>query len=536
MKNLLPFLLFPALSLAQNFTKVDTLKGSDTEFRNFWNVKKYELSAEPNFEEKTVGGKNKISFEITKNIQNPTFQIDLQQPMEFKITGSDIKNYTAKRDGDFIFIKTIGSFKKGEKHYFEIQFSGHPKIAKNAPWDGGWVFSKDADGNPFMSVAQEGIGASVWLPLKDIWSDEPDNGIKMSIITPKNLVGVGNGKLISTTEHQNKKIWTWEVKNPINAYSIVPNIGNFVNFKDTFSGEKGQLALDYWVLRGNLDKAKKQFVQVKPMLKAMEYWFGPYPFYEDSYKLVETPYLGMEHQSNVAYGNGYKNGYKGKDWSETGVGLLWDFIIVHESGHEWFANNITAKDQADMWVHEAFTCYSETLFTEKFLDKASAEKYIIGVRKNIRNDEPIQGQYGVRNEGSGDMYWKGANMLHTIRTVMNNDEKFREILRGLNRDFYHQTVTGKQVEDYINRKSGIDFSSVFNQYLRTVNTPVLEYQQQGKNLRFRYRNVVENFKLPLRINDGSQTICPTEKWQTVALKSETPVNFDANYCIEVNRF
>ncbi|HAI79825.1 MAG TPA: peptidase M1, partial [Chryseobacterium sp.] len=271
-------------------------------------------------------------------------------------------------------------------------------------WDGGWVFKQDDNGNPFVSVAQEGIGTSVWLPVKDIWSDEPDNGIVMKIITPKDLVGVGNGRLIAQTSEKNKNTFTWEVKNPINAYSIVPSIGKYVNFKETYDGENGKLDLDYWVLDYNLDKAKKQFTQVKPMMKAFEYWFGPYPFYEDSYKLVETPYLGMEHQSNVAYGNKYKNGYLGRDLSGSGVGLNWDFIIIHETGHEWFANNITAKDQADMWVHEGFTSYSETLFTENYMDKNSAEKYVQGIRHNIKNDIPIIGRYGVRNEGSGDMY------------------------------------------------------------------------------------------------------------------------------------
>lgn len=527
-------ILFSGLIFGQKFSKTDTLKGSDTKFRDFWDVKKYELSVEADFEKKSVSGTNKISFEVAKDVENPVFQIDLQQPMNYKILSSDIKNFTSKRDGDFIFIETKKKFKKGEKQFFTIEYSGNPTVAKNAPWDGGWVFEIDDKGNPFMSVAQEGIGASVWLPIKDIWSDEPDSGITMKIITPNNLVGVGNGKLISQTSEKNKKIWTWEVNNPINAYSIVPNIAKYVNFKDTFNGEKGKLDLDYWVLEYNLEKAKKQFEQVKPMLSAMEYWFGPYPFYEDSYKLVETPYLGMEHQSNVAYGNNYMNGYLGRDLSMTGVGLKWDFIIVHESGHEWFANNVTAKDPADMWIHESFTAYSETLFTEKYLDKNSAEKYVQGTRMAIINDRPIIGKYGVRNEGSGDMYYKGANMLHTIRQVINDDEKFRQILRGIGKNFYHQTVTTKQIEDYISQKSGIDFSTVFDQYLRTTDIPVLEYAQNGKTLKFRYTNAVKNMNLPLRIN-GNQVISPTETWKSVSLNSQEPVQFDKNYFIRYKK-
>jgi len=515
------------------FTRQDTLKGSNTKFRDFWDVKKYDLSVEPDFEAKSIRGNNIISLQITKDIANPVFQIDLQQPMKAnKVEASFPMEY--KQDGDFIFITAKKTFKKDEQYTITVQYSGNPRIAKMPPWDGGWVFTRDEKGNPWMSVADEGIGASVWLPTKDIWSDEPDQGMIMKIIAPKGLIGVGNGRLTGTKTDGDKTIYTWEVKNPINAYSIIPSIGKYTNFKDTFKGEKGKLDLDYWVLDYNIDKAKKQFRQVQPMLSAFEYWFGPYPFYEDSYKLVETPYLGMEHQSNVGYGNGYQNGYLGRDLSGTGVGLNWDFIIIHESGHEWFANNITAKDQADMWIHESFTNYSEVLFTERYMDKKSAEAYALGIRKLIQNDTPIIGKYGVRNEGSGDMYPKGASMIHTIRQVINDDEKFRQILRGLNKDFYHQTVSTQQVEQYISKKSGIDFSTVFSQYLRTTKIPVLEYSQKGEALTFRYTNAIKNFRLPIRTESG-ETINPTEKWQTVKLNSGTPVSFNKNYYINYKK-
>ena len=518
----------------KTFTKQDTLKGSNTEFRNFWDVKKYELSVEPNFEHKSIKGNNKISFEIVKDVANPVFQIDLQKPMKAdKIECSFPTKNDFKRDGDFIFITANKNFKKGEKYTIDVTYSGNPIIAKNAPWDGGWVFTKDEKGNPWISVADEGIGASIWLPTKDIWSDEPENGIVMKIITPLDLVGIGNGKLTDKKIENGKNIFTWEIKNPINAYSIIPNIGKYVNFKDSYNGENGKLDLDYWVLDYNLNKAKKQFQQVKPMLKAFEYWFGPYPFYEDSYKLVDSPYLGMEHQSNIAYGNHYVNGYLGNDLSGTGVGLNWDYIIIHESGHEWFANNITAKDQADMWIHESFTMYSEVLFTENYMDKKSADIYAQGIQNNIANDIPIIGQYGVRNEGSGDMYPKGASMIHTMRQVLNNDEKFRQILRGLNKDFYHQTVTTEQIEKYISEKSGIDFSSIFNQYLRTTKVPVLEYSQNGTELKYRYTNVVKNLNLPVKF--GDQTISPTESWQKITLKNGVPIEFNKNYYIRYKK-
>lgn len=534
-KALLFAILISGVSQAQMFedpkpTKVDTLKGSNTEFRNFWDVKKYDIVLEPNFEAKSIKGSNKISLTIDKDVLNPVFQIDLQSPMKAdKITAS-FPIADKKTDGDFIFISTKKKFKKGEKYTIDIDYSGNPVIAKHAPWDGGWMFTKDKNGNPWMTAADEGIGASIWLPVKDIWSDEPDNGITFKIITPKDLVGVGNGKLIKEENLGDKKSWLWEVKSPINDYSIIPSIGKYVNFKDTFDGEKGKLELDYWVLDYNLDKAKKQFEQVKPMMKAFEHWFGPYPFYEDSYKLVESPHLGMEHQSNVAYGNKYQNGYLGRDLSGTGIGLKWDYIIIHETGHEWFANNITAKDQADMWIHESFTTYSETLFVDYVFGKADGNKYLQGLRGNIQNDKPIIGTYGIRNEGSGDMYPKGANMIHTIRQVINNDEKFRQILRGLNKDFYHQTVTASQIQNYFSEKSGIDLKSIFDQYLTTIKIPTLEYKQNGNQLTYKWTNVVPNLKLPIRLADG-QELKPTEEWQTATLKSPDELKVDPNYYI-----
>ena len=520
------------IASGQTFTKSDTLLGSNTQYRDFWDVQRYDVTVEANHNRKSLLGKNKISFNIIKDVTNPTFQIDLQEPMKYDKISSNFKIISKKREGNFIFLKTKARFKKGEKYFLEIDFSGNPTIAKNAPWDGGWVFAQDNEGNPWMSVACEGIGASVWLPIKEMWSDEPDEGATLTIITPKNLTGVGNGRLIKQSTEKDKNIFTWEVKNPINSYNIIPYIGKYTHLSDEYLGEKGMLTLDYWVLDYNLEKAQKQFQQVKPMLKSFEHWFGPYPFYEDGYKLVESPYLGMEHQSGIAYGNGYQNGYMGGDLSGTGVGLHWDFIIVHESGHEWFGNNITAKEKADMWIHEAFTDYSETLFTESIMGKKAANTYVIGLRKNILNDIPIIGKYGVRKGGSGDQYMKGANLLHTIRQIIGNDEKFRQILRGLNKDFYHQTVTTKQVEDYISGKAEIDFCAVFDQYLRTTKIPQLEYRQQGKILKFKWNNIVAGFKMPVRLKSHSIMITPSEEWQSITLPDDTPMEVDENYYIE----
>ncbi|MDE5437705.1 M1 family metallopeptidase [Elizabethkingia meningoseptica] len=517
------------------FSKQDSLFGSNTKYRDFWDVKKYDIEAEPNFAQKSVKGSNRISFTITRDVKNPTFQIDIQQPMKTSNVMSDFEISSQKREGNFLFIQAAGSFKKGDEHFISLDFEGNPVIAIRAPWDGGWVFTKDANGKPWMTTATEDIGTSVWLPIKDYWGDEPDNGVTFTLTSPKDLVGVSNGRLVDQRTENGKNVSVWEVKNPINDYSITPYVGNYVHFGDTFDGEKGKLSLDYYVIKENLDKAKKQFEQVKPMLKAFEYWFGPYPFYEDGYKLVETPHLGMEHQSAVAYGNKYQNGYLGRDLSGTGVGKKFDFIIIHESGHEWFANNITAQDTADMWIHESFTCYSETLYADYVFGKEDGNTYLIGQRHNIQNDVPIIPAFGVRAHGSGDMYYKGASMLHTIRQVINDDEKFRQILRGLGKEFYHQTVTGKQIQDYINQKSGIDFSSVFTQYLTTVTIPKLEYKQDGKKLSFRWTNTVKAFNLPVRLKNSKTVITPSDEWKTIKLKDKAPVEWDANYYIEYTK-
>jgi len=515
-------------------SKRDTLFVYNTEFRDFWDVKKYSIRLEPNFEEKSIKGSNRIFFDIVKDVSNPVFQIDIQEPMLVNDIVSDFEIISQKRDGNFLFIETNSEFRKGENHFLDISFEGNPMIAKNPPWDGGWIFTRDDSGKPWMTATTEEIGTSIWLPMKDYWGDEPDEGINFMLVTPReqNLIGIANGRLMGRWIENEKHISAWKVKNPINGYSITPYFGNYVRFSDNFEGERGNLPLEYYVIEENLDKAKKQFLQVKPMLEAFEYWFGPYPFYDDGYKIVETPHLGMEHQSAIAYGNGFKNGYMGRDRSYSGVGMKFDFILIHESGHEWFANSITAKNIADMWIHESFTTYSETLFIEYNFGKEDANAYVIGQRKNISNDKPIIPIFGVRSHGSGDMYEKGANMLHTIRQVINNDEKFRQILRGLNEEFYHKIVTGKQIQDYINEKSDIDFTSVYKQYLTTINIPKLEYYQKGRKLFFKWVDVVDDFYLPIRIKDTEFTIIPSNEWQSIRLKNRKTVKWDENYYVK----
>lgn len=530
------------------YTHADTLRGSLNENRDWWDVMKYDIKITPDFYLKTIQGEVKIFFRVLKD--GKTMQIDLQQPLLIDSIREGNKKLTFSRNENIALVNFnplnyVHEFSVHHKDSITIYYHGKPREAVRPPWDGGWIWKKDAKGRPWMSIACQGLGASVWYPCKDYQGDEPDNGALITMIVPDTLMAVGNGRLVKKEKLPGRLInYTWEVKNPINTYNIVPYIGNYVNFTDTLMGEKGKLNLSYWVLDYNLDKAKEQFGQVKPMLRAFEYWFGPYPFYEDGYKLAEAPHLGMEHQGAIAYGNKYMNGYLGKDLSGTGWGLKWDFIIVHESGHEWFGNNITTKDLADMWVHEGFTNYSETLFTEYYYGKEAGTDYNTGTRKNIKNDTPIIGPYGVNKEGSGDMYYKGGNLLHSIRHSINNDSLFRQILRGLNKIFYHQTVTTKQIEDYISKKSGFNYSKIFDQYLRTTQIPILEYTvDSSKNaVTCRWINCVNGFDLPLSLFSNTQSLklYPEQKWKTTKLKGDeiklvNPSLIERLYYIRINQ-
>lgn len=535
---LLSFLLFSQTACAQilsnkeTFKHADTLRGTITPQRAWWNVLHYDVQVAPDFKTKTIRGKTTIKYTVSEDKHSDYMQIDLQQPLQIDTifyNGKLYINYPGKpwyRDGDAFFIP-LPKAAKGSVQNLSIAYHGKPKEAINPPWDGGWIWKQDAAGRPWISVACQGLGASVWYPCKDHQSDEPDSGATLTIIVPDTLMAVGNGRLKNTILNDSTASYTWEVKSPINTYNLVPYIGFYKNFGETYAGEAGNLSCSYWVLDYNFDKAKEQFKQVTLMLKAFEHWFGPYPFYEDDYKLIESPHLGMEHQSAVAYGNKYGNGYLGRDLSGTGWGLKWDFIIVHESGHEWFANNITTKDIADMWVHEGFTNYSETLFTEYYYGKEAGNAYVQGIRKNIQNDKPVIGPYGVNEEGSGDMYAKGANLIHTIRQVIDNDSLFQNIMRGLNKTFYHKTVTSKQVEDYMSQQSGKNLSKIFDQYLRTVQIPVLQLQATANTLEYRWQNIITGFDMPVKLTNG-QWLKPTVNWQTVKLQNATADSITAD--------
>ncbi len=505
------------------FTRQDTLRGSITPERAWWDLKYYHLDIAVNPSDSSIKGSNTVMYKVLKPYKR--MQIDLQPPMSISKVTLGGTNLDFSRDGNVFWIEISQPQETGKTYSIIIEYGGKPVVAKRPPWDGGVTWKKDSKGLPFIANSNQGEGASMWWPCKDHMYDEPDSML-ISVNVPGNLMDVSNGKLRSIEKKKDgTKTYHWFVANPINNYGVNINIADYAHFSEIFNGEEGALDCNYYMLRENLEKAKVQFRQAPMLLKAFEHWFGPYPFYEDGYKLVEAPYLGMEHQSSVTYGNGFTNGYRGTDLSSSGWGLKFDFIIIHESGHEWFANNITYEDIADMWVHESFTNYSEGLYVEYFYGKEAGADYIRGSRMNIRNDRPIVGIYNVNSSGSGDMYYKGGSMLHTLRQIVNDDEKWRQILRGMNKDFYHQVVKGSQIENYLSEKTDMKLVPFFNQYLRDVRIPVLEYYVKGKQLTFRWSNCVRGFDMPMKIYVSGKVmnIKPTTVFNTVEIDSENAV-------------
>ena len=518
---------------AHPFSHADTLRGSNTAERSWWDVSFYDLHVAVDPRDSTIRGWNGITYQVLQ--PSRAIQIDLQEPLLVDSMVQEGRRLALRRDGNAWFA-TPARQRAGERHTVTVYYHGKPVVAKRPPWDGGLIWARDSLGQQWVATANEGTGASVWWPNKDYLADEPDSQ-RIAITTPDSLFDVSNGRLRGVTPHADgTTTYEWFTTGPINNYDVAISAARYAHFSMIYDGEAGPLTLDFWPLAYHLDVARREFLQVPPMLKCFESWFGPYPWYTDGYKLIESPHLGMEHQTAVAYGNHYQNGYLGRDLSRTGLGLLWDFIIVHESAHEWFGNNISMQDQADMWVHESFANYSENLYTECLAGKDAGAQYVIGTRRNVRNDRPIVAQYGVNDEGSGDMYYKGGNMLHTIRQIVGDDAKWRETLRGLNHTFWHQTVTGKQVQDYISRQTGVDLAKVFQQYLTTTDVPVFEYTLVDSTLTFRWTKVVPGFDMPLRVtltDSGYSPIRPTEAWQhaTVQLKDPATFRVDPNYYV-----
>lgn len=520
MKKIILFiiLIFNAAQ-AQQFTRKDSLKGGLAIERKCFDVKKYALDLVFDIEQKQIKGSNTINFAIL--YESNRIQLDLFANMVVDSIVFNKQKLQYTREFDAVFVDFSTDLTPDIPEYsLQFYYHGQPKIAANAPWDGGFVYSSDGNGKPYIGVAVQGEGASLWFPCKDSQSDEPDQGATMSFTVPTKLMAVSNGRFIGKFPVNASSIrWDWEVKNPINAYDITMYVGDYIHFGENYNG----LDLDYYVLRDHEAKAKAQFAEVKTMLDCFQEKFGPYPFPADGYKLVEAPYLGMEHQSAVAYGNSFQKGYLGTDLSGTGKGLLFDFILVHESGHEWFGNSITSKDVADMWIHEGFTCYSESVYLECTQNKETALTYLNGLKKNVKNDRPIIGQYGVHQEGSGDMYYKGALLLNTIRSYVNNDERWWQLIKNYSTQFAHQIIDTQTVIQYFSEQTGLPMAPVFNQYLLHKELPILEWKLSNNQLSFRWNCAEKEFKLPatLVIKGKEVRVNPEKTWKSIPMPGKT---------------
>ncbi|HTJ11295.1 MAG TPA: M1 family metallopeptidase [Dinghuibacter sp.] len=490
----------------------------------WWNVLHYSISIRPDFPTHTLTGTNTIAFRAVKPGQ--TLLLDLLAPMTISSVSWQGKRLSVSQKPDGYLVGFPRTIAAGERVTIAVAFKGHPKEAVNPPWDGGWIWSKDSLGRPWVSLACESPGGMLWLPCKNASYDEPDSGMTLSITVPDTLVGVGNGRLIGRRPGPpGWTTWDWKVANPINNYDICPYIGKYVTWHHDYPGLAGRLDCDYWVIDYHREKAERHLRQVDTLLACFEYWMGPYPFYGDGYKIVESPMAGMEHQSAIAYGNGFEDGYRGKNLSGTPWGLKWDFILVHESGHEWFGNSISANSWRDGWIHEGFTKYLETLYTTWIFGTGAGNDYTLGIWKRIKNDAPIIGS------GSTDEYNKGCAMLHMIRQIV-GDTAFRKCLHDLNTRFYHSTVNTEEVLSCINRSTGRDFSRVFAQYLTTARVPVLEYRFDGDSLAYRWANCVPGFDMPVKVWLRGERffISPGTRWRKIFC-TDSALRVDRNFYV-----
>jgi aminopeptidase N len=518
------------------FTHADTLRGSNTPERAWWDAAFYDLHVRVMPADSSVQGYNAITYRVLQPARD--MQIDLQAPLGVDSIVQRGKRLSFRRDGNAFLVTLVAPQRAGAEERLTVYYHGDWRTAEGG--GGPFYWAQDSLGAPWIATSDEDQGASAWWPLKDYPADEPDSQ-RIAVTVPDPMIDVSNGRLRGTTHnHDGTTTYEWFVTEPINSYDVAINANeHYVHFGDVHQGEGGGLTLDFWPLSYHLDTARVQFRQAHPMLECYERWFGPYPWYPDGYKLIETPYLGMEHQSGIAYGNKYLQGYLGRDLSQSGVGMQWDYIIVHESAHEWWGNSISSKDHADMWLHESFAMYAEVLFTECQQGREAAAQYVIGLRPRIKNDIPIVGRYGVADTPkSQDRYYKGANILHTIRQLVDDDARWTRTLRGLNQTFWHRTVWGREVEDYISRETGVDLRSVFAEYLRTTLVPTLEYRIDAATLSYRWSNVIPGFDMPLRVTFGDSAytlVHPTENWRAAPVPLANPAGFrvDPNFYVIV---
>jgi len=516
-KIILLFTFIASFCFAQNpINKKDSLLGVLSPARTCYDVKYYDLRLQINPDKKSIKGSNTITYQIQEDTK--LLQIDLEPSLKIIAIQQNKKKLKFSRVERAIFVEFSKVQKKNDVHSIEIQYEGSPVVAKQAPWDGGFVWKQDTSGKPWVGVACQGVGASVWYPCKDHWSDKPDS-VRLQYDVPKGLMAVANGNLVKKEELAEASRYIWKVSYPINSYNITLNVADYRHFSDEYIAQDGQkLALDYYVLPQNLEKAKKHFEQeVKKMLACYEKLFGKYPFWNDGYALVETPYLGMEHQGAIAYGNQYQMGYSSNDLTGTGIQRTFDFIIIHETGHEYWGNSISGYDKSDMWIHEAFCTYGEALYVECLQGKEKAFTYTNGWQRIIRNDKPIIPQPFSNQEGSGDMYFKGALMLHTLRNVLDDDAKWFKIIYDFAQDFKGKITKTDEVLEYFERKMQKNVKPIFKQYLQHTQIPTFEYKVENNTLKYRWLADVAEFVMPIVLELAGKLVRleANTSWQTL---------------------
>ena len=532
MRKFFIFLLssLAAISLySHDFTRKDSLRGTLSQFRTCYDVNYYNLFVIVDEKEQSLERSfNEIYFTAVSDFE--MFQIDLASNMEILLIEFEDNNLNYSREFDAVFVRFPRVIKAGEQLKIKVWYTGYPRRAINPPWDGGFSWKTDKNKNPWVGVSCQGLGASVWWPNKDHQSDEPDSMcITVSARYPSKIVCNGNLRNDTTIwidhfqDYFNQS--EWFVSYPINNYNVTLNIGDFVHFQENYITHNDTLDLSYYVLSYNEDKARSHFKQVVPTLSCFENVFGRYPYWNDGFALVETPYLGMEHQSAIVYGNNYLPGYRG-NLSYT-AGLEFDYIIVHETGHEWWGNSVTTNDIADMWIHEAFCTYSEALYVECMYGYNEMIKYVSNQKRFIKNKSPIVGCYHVNNKGSNDMYHKGSLMLHTFRTIVDNDKLWFSVLRGILDTFNNKTIDASEIIAFINEKCENDYSIFFSQYLEHTKLPEFQYKliREGRNITMQYRwESIENFNMTLLVNSGSDDfwIYPTSDWKEISLGKMDP--------------
>jgi aminopeptidase N len=491
-------------------TRGDILRGEYGRYRANNDLLHYTLDVRVDPERKHLSGKNAIRFRMLKD--DTRIQLDLYANLNVDkiVLGTTPLKYS--REINAVFVDFPETLRSGREYSIDFHYSGTPVETGRF---GGISFGKDPQGNHWITTACEGQGASIWWPNKDQWRDEPE-GMDLRVAIPNNRVDASNGRFQGKTDlGDGYTRWDWRIHYPINSYNVSLNIGNYVQF-----GEKmGDLTLDYYVLPGSLEKAKVQFAQAKPMIEAFEKVFGEYPFKKDGFKLIEVPYSGMEHQSAVTYGNRWANGYLERDWTGVGVSLKFDFIIIHESAHEWFGNAVSAADVSDMWIQEGWTTYLEVVYVEQLFGYGDALKYVNGYKDKVRNAEPIIMQRGIHRSPSQDQYFKGALFLHTLRSVVNDDAKWWSALRDVYQKFKYQNIMTEELVQFMNTRLGLETTPLFNQYLRRAPLPVLElvFNDKEKTVAYRWKADERDFAMPIRVGarDTWQTIVPTIDWKVM---------------------